>query len=63
MQIKKFRCGYCQDKQIYTSFTRKGLREHLSENHIRNKDLFNSKGIENKKILMKRDKVIREDFN
>lgn len=33
--IKKFICGFCRDKGKSFVSTRKGLRKHLKENHIR----------------------------
>lgn len=56
-QIMKFICGYCNDKGISNAFTRKGLRLHLASNHIRNKNVFNSKGLGRKGQLIKRREV------
>ena len=39
MQIKKFICGFCNDKGTPFVSTRKGLRKHLVENHIRGNSL------------------------
>lgn len=40
-EIVKFECVFCKDKGVATSFTRKQMRNHLANKHIRGKSLFN----------------------
>lgn len=41
MIVHKFTCGFCKDKGKNFTSSRSGLREHLREEHIRNKSLTN----------------------
>lgn len=65
-KVKIFSCGFCKDKGIDTSLSRSGLREHLKENHIRNKELFNSSNpqIDSRGMpYHKQDWVITKEIN
>ena len=46
--IKIFKCGLCKEEKR-VAMARKGLRQHLKEEHRILKEIFNSKGISGKK--------------
>lgn len=62
MKIKKFKCGLCLNKKkaiIFTS-TRKGLRDHLKEEHFIFTELTNMKFEDKKTKKKKRDWWLEE---
>lgn len=53
----KFKCGWCNDN---STRSRKGLREHIREKHLRN-EFFGIKWKTGEKG-MRRNEIIREEF-